>query len=185
MPLRRVAPAGVLACALAAPAAAQAAPTLQPLAPCYVSAGEAEAQRQAVSLVAGGFTPNALIDVAVDGQPVSGPAGSQVAGPDGTLAGQRPGALPRARAAPLHRHAHGAGHPANSVTASRGSPRWRSPSAAAAAPTRRVRFRGRGFTGRGPVYAHYVFRGRLRTPCPWAAPTAPAAPSPRAAARSP
>jgi hypothetical protein len=31
-----------------------------------------------------------------------------------------------------------------------------------AAPTRMVRFRGRGFLDSGPVYAHYVYRGRLR-----------------------
>ena len=55
-----------------------------------MSAGPAEAQRQTVPLVADGFTPNALVDVAIDGEPVAGAAGSQVAGPDGTLQGSVP-----------------------------------------------------------------------------------------------
>ena len=113
--------------------------------------------------MAGGFTPNALIDVAVDGQPVSGPAGSQVAGPDGTLQGSVP--------APFHARGQRRftvtlteqGTPANSVTASsRITALAVTVKPRVAAPTRRVRFRGRGFTGRGAVYAHYVFGGRLR-----------------------
>ena len=31
-----------------------------------------------------------------------------------------------------------------------------------ARPSRRVRFRGRGFTGAAPVYAHYLRKGKLR-----------------------
>jgi hypothetical protein len=163
MPFRRVVPAGVLACALTAPAAAHAAPTLRQLDPCYVSAGPAEEQRQTVRLAAGGFTPNALVDVAVDGAPVAGVAGTQVAGPDGRLQGSIPAPYRRRGQRRFTVTLTEQGTPANTVTA-----RSRITALAVGVrprqtvPTDQVRFSGRGFTGRGRVYAHYVFRGRVR-----------------------
>src|SRR5947208_404840 len=59
------------AIALAVPAAATAAPALDPLKPCYVSyrvdpvSGDAETE--AIALGGSGFTPNALVNVTVDG----------------------------------------------------------------------------------------------------------------------
>jgi hypothetical protein len=163
MPSRRVVPAGVLACALAVPAAAHAAPTLQPLDSCYVSAGPAAEQRQVVPLVADGFTPNALIDVSVDGEPVAGDAGSQVAGPDGSLQGSIPAPYRRRGQRRFTVTLTEQGTPANSVTgASRITALGVTVRPRQTVPTRQVRFSGRGFTGRGPVYAHYVFGGKLR-----------------------
>src|SRR5919107_234956 len=83
----RLALAGALASALAAPAAAQAAPTLDPLDPCYVSA--AATQREAVELHAGGCTPNALVDVTIDGRAVPGATGVQT-DPSGAFEGSVP-----------------------------------------------------------------------------------------------
>ena len=163
MPFRRVVPAGVLACALAAPAAAHAAPSLQPLARCYVSAGPEELQRQTVPLVADGFTPNALVDVAIDGAPVAGAAGSQVAGPDGALQGSVPAPYRRRGERRFTVTLTEQGAPANTVTArSRITALAVTVTPRQTVPTGQVRFSGRGFTGPGRVYAHYVFRGTLR-----------------------
>jgi hypothetical protein len=74
-----------IACAVAAPATAQAAPALQPLEPCYVSA--APTQRQSLRLAAGGFTPNAIVTVAIDGRPAPGVRPIQ-ADPNGAFVGR-------------------------------------------------------------------------------------------------
>ena len=59
-------------------------PTIEPLKPCYVTAGTAEnPQGEGVQINAQGFTPNSKVDLALDGQPVPGrrgPAGRRDGG---------------------------------------------------------------------------------------------------------
>src|SRR4051794_33934106 len=169
-PLRLVA-AGTLACAAAAPAAAQAAPTLQPLQPCYVSAGPT--QRQAVELVAGGFAPNAIVTVAIDGRPVAGLRPIQ-ADPTGSFSGHVPAPYQRRSQRLFTLTLTETGNPANVVSATaRVTALGVQVAPKQAAPTQRVRFSGRGFTGRGSVYAHYVFRNRLRATVAMGRPSGP------------
>ena len=148
----------VLALLLAAlPAAARAA-TLAPLKGCYVSVSESD--REAVDVVGSGFTPGAIVDIALDGAVQR------------TVAADAAGALPpQVLTAPYQPRRQRAfsvtaaerGNPANAVTLSSNvtalnlgiQPRR-------ARPSRRVTFRGRGFTGPGRVYAHYLYNGRLR-----------------------
>ena len=149
-----------LAVALAAPAAAQAAPAVQPLDPCYVSAGPT--QREAVPLRATGFTPNALVDITIDGRPVAGASGIQ-ADPNGAFEGSVPAPYRPRGESRFTVTLTESGRPANTVSAvSRVTALTVTVTPKQTAPTRRVRFAGRGFTGDGPVYAHYVYRGRLR-----------------------
>ena len=154
----RLIPATLVAfAALAAPAAA--APTMQPLKPCYVSAGEANDRRERMQIAGTGFTPNALVDVLIDGVAVA----SGTADPLGELAASVSAPYQDAgeRAFTLsvverENPAQVASAPSR-VTALAMTLRPRQ-----ARPSKRVRFRGRGFTGQGPVYAHYVFAGRVR-----------------------
>src|SRR5262245_57613867 len=64
MVLRFALVAALAAVLIPARAGAAQAPSIDPLAPCYVSAQQD--QRQAVAFAAHGFSPNAFIDVYVD-----------------------------------------------------------------------------------------------------------------------
>lgn len=166
------APGTLLAAALAAlalPGVATAAPTLNPLKPCYVAA--ARGQTELVAISGTGFTPGALVDVMLD-HVVLGP-GVRVY-PDGTF-------LPGTVNAPFQergqrRFTVTATEQGTGLTASASSRvtaldlRLRP---ASARPSSRVRFRGRGFTGDGPVYAHYVYGGKERKTVRLAAPDGP------------
>jgi hypothetical protein len=144
---------------LVAPAAAGAAPTLAPLDDCYVSASRA--QRETVRLEAGGFTPNALVDVTIDGEVVGGLPVQ--ADPRGAVVGDVPAPYQRRGERAFTVSLAETGNTANAVTAeSRVTALSVAVRPRQAEPTRRVRFSGRGFTRRGPVFAHYVFRGRVR-----------------------
>ncbi len=162
---RRAAVAGLLA-ALALPAGAQAAKLDQPLKPCYVSAGN---QREPIRVLASGFTPGAIVDVVVDGVPFTNEEvranglgivdGEVLAPPQAT--GERPFTL-----TVTERDLTG-----NTVsTTSRVTALAVDTRPARARPSRRVMFSGRGFTGAGPVWAHYVFadaqRRRVRLAVP-------------------
>jgi hypothetical protein len=157
MSLRRLlAPAAALAVA-ACPADAVAA-ALAPLKPCYVSVDRDE--REPVPVEASGFTPRSRVDVAVDGAieyagvqvDDAGAVSGRVRAPH-QVRGERPFTITVTEQ----------GNPANAVSATamvtalrvRLRPRR-------ARSHRRVRFEGRGFTGPGPIYGHYVFRGRER-----------------------
>jgi hypothetical protein len=149
------------------PASARAATLSQPLNRCYVSVGPESEQRQIARVRAAGFTPNAPVDVLVDGGPADvtgdGVPDPVSADPSGRVivdvrapyqtAGQRPFGISVAE------HAN----PANRVSAvSSVTALTVDLRPAQAAPSRRVHFVGRGFTSRAPVWAHYVFRGKLR-----------------------
>lgn len=145
--------------ALALPASSLAA-TLAPLKPCYVSLARS-GQVELIDVAGGGFAPNSRVDIAVDGRPV----GSVLVDPAGNLPpGLRAPAPSQPEGEkPFQVVATQQGDPA--VTASQSSrvsaltvgikPRR-------ARPSSKVRFRGRGFTGPGRVYAHYRYRNKTR-----------------------
>ena len=154
-------PVRLLAAAFAAlglvPAAAEAA-TLEPLKACYVSV--TQGTRESIDVAGSGFTPGATIDIALDGAVQRTVQADAVGGlPPQVLAAPY---QPR-RQRPFNVSAAERGKPANTVTLSSNvtalnlgiQPRR-------ARPSRRVRFRGRGFTGPGRVYAHYLFNGKVR-----------------------
>jgi hypothetical protein len=143
--------------ALAVPAAPAAAATLEPLKPCYVAAGEAPAQLENMVVKGSGFAPNLYVEVLVDGRLI-------LTTPTGTIGefageidvpyhagGERPFTLtvrdPLGNTATQQ----------SRVTSLGASLRPRE-----APPSQRVRFSGRGFTAPAPVFAHYVFRDRVR-----------------------
>ncbi len=154
--------AGALLAAVAIPASAQAAPTIEPLKPCYVTAGTAEnPQGEPVRINAQGFNANSKVDLTVNGAPLNGSTGLQV-GDTGLLT------LPPFPAPFVRRGSEDftvmlaeQNNPANTVTATtkatRLGVRIRPRSAR---PSQRIRFHGRGFTGEQPVYAHYTRKGR-------------------------
>src|SRR3954447_7387038 len=159
MPTRRVArlAAALVVALLALPAAAEAA-TLDPLKACYVSV--TPETREGIDVGGSGFTPGSTVDLSVDGavqRTVQAHAGgnlpAQVLQAPHQPKGQRAFAVVAAER----------GNPANSVTLGSNvtalnlgvQPRM-------ARPSQRVTFRGRGFTRPGRVYAHYLFKGRLR-----------------------
>jgi hypothetical protein len=142
---------------LAAPAAAQV--TMAPLKPCYVSNGDLASEREAIAVHATGFAPLAALTLQIDGE---------------TVATGQSGAFGEANAnvpAPFEgRNEHiftlaviENQNPSHVVTATASvtnlavtlKPR-------VAAPSRKVRFSGRGFTAAAPIYGHYVFGGKVR-----------------------
>ena len=156
-PVRLLVATGTLLLTLAAPAAA--APTMDPLKPCYVAAGEASNQRERIHVHAVGFTPAATVDLLFDGQhyatghaDINGTVVADVPAPPQQF-GQRPFTLTLQEL----------DNPANFVTktslVTHLSVTLRPKRAR---PSRKVRFSGRGFTLAKPVYGHYVFGGKVR-----------------------
>ena len=162
---RTFAGSGALLISLAVPAAAHAVPTIQPLKPCYVTAATASGpQSEGVQIVATGFTPNSTVDLAIDGTVIEGGADLQT---DGT------GTLNLANPVPAPFVASGSrtftvtltedNNPANTVSTSAKSTAlgvMLKPSAAP--PSQRIRFKGLGFTRNRPVFAHYIYKGKVR-----------------------
>jgi hypothetical protein len=156
---RVIAAAALLAAGFAAPAAA--APTLDPLKPCYASAGPQAWQRETIHVHATGFTPGATLDMTIDGQPATQQPG--VADQSGATTADVPAPFQGRGERPFTLVIAERDNPVNLVTATplvtsltvtlRPNP---------ARPSQRVRFRGRGFTNDAPVYAHYLFRGKLK-----------------------
>lgn len=162
---RTFAGSGALLISLAVPAAAHAVPTIQPLKPCYVTAATASGpQSEGVQIFATGFTPNSTVDLAIDGTVIDGGDNLQT---DGA------GALDLANPVPAPFVAAGSrtftvtltedGNPANTASASAKSTALGvtlTPSAAP--PSQRIRFKGLGFTRNRPVFAHYIYKGKVR-----------------------
>jgi hypothetical protein len=164
-PLRNVAVA-VAAVALGAPAApATAAPSLAALKPCYVFAGydpaTGAADAETVAIHATGFRPGATVRVLVDGAEVASGARADAAGE-----------VRLGLAAPEQQR----GERRFTVTVADEADATQAASAEAwvtalavrvrprrGSPTRRVTFRGRGFTDLDrPVFGHYVRGGKVR-----------------------
>jgi hypothetical protein len=149
----------LLLLALAAPASAAPVLDAKLLKPCYASDGEAPAQRETVHVRATGFTPAAHVDLKIDGALVYHLQADIV----GTVTANPP--------APFQ----GTGERAFSLTLEELENTDNVASASLmvtnlsviqrpkrANPSRRVRFSGRGFTKNAPIWAHYVFGGKVR-----------------------
>ena len=155
----------VLAALALAPAGAQAA-ALAPLKPCYISVtqrtpGEPNVvTREALELAGNGFTAGALVDVSFDGKV------------ERTIQADAAGNLPpQVLQSPYQARGQGTftltaaeqGNPANSVTLpSRKTALELNLRPKRAKPSRRIRFSGSGFTAQRAVWAHYLYKGKLR-----------------------
>jgi hypothetical protein len=154
---------GALLVALLVPAAAEAA-TIAPLKPCYVTAGTAAApQGEGIAISASGFTPNSTVNLAMDGAPVANNLQTDAQGslnlPPENLAAPFIAKGSREFSVTLTQ----TDNPANTVTAtSRTTALGVTLKPRRARPSKRIRFKGSGFTGDAPVYAHYVYKGKLR-----------------------
>jgi hypothetical protein len=159
--------AAALLGAAALPATAEAAVFTQPPGRCYVAVGPDPTQRQSVAIAAEGFAPNATIDVLVDGQPADsdgdGVPDVATADPAGKVVGSvRAPSQPEGER-PFTLTLTQRDNPANTVSAtSKVTALSLTLRPAQAPPSSKVRFKGRGFTGRGAVWAHYLYRGRVR-----------------------
>jgi hypothetical protein len=152
----RLTVAGAVVAVLATAAPASAAVFEQPFKRCYVAVSPTV--REPVGILANGFMPGAPVDVFVDEvaqppAPLADPAGKvsgSVLAPY-VVSGQRRFALRLAE------------HMNTVAMISKVTALSVTQTPASAATSQRVRFRGRGFTGpTEPVYAHYVFAGKLR-----------------------
>jgi hypothetical protein len=160
---RRLAVPVVTAALLAPAAAAQAAPVLDPLKPCYVAVGVDPAtgyyRTQKLPITGSGFTPNSAVDVTVDG--VTALTGVPVdAG--GLLAAEARAPFQEHGQRPFSVTLTEQGNPAQTVTAESLVTRLEVlQKPRVSQPRQLVRFTGSGFTmlGRG-VYAHYLRAGR-------------------------
>jgi hypothetical protein len=153
---------GAVAVLLLLPGAAQAA-ALTPVKGCYVASTDEVSgviRREPIEFGGSGFTPGGLVDVALDG------AAQRTVQADAT--GNLP---PQALEAPYRRR----GDRPFRLTATDQADPFNTAEAlsnvtafgvrinpATAAPSSRVRFRGRGFTQPAAVYGHYLFRGHVR-----------------------
>jgi hypothetical protein len=177
MSLRTLAVSGALLIVLAVPAGARAA-TIDPLQPCYVTAATTSGpQSQSVFVRAAGFAANSKVDLTIDGAAVEGGTGLQTDA-NGTLGAQSAVSVPapfipsgtRDFTVTLTEETN----PANTVTATAKTtalgvevkPR-------SAKPSKRIRFTGLGFIANKNVYAHYVYKGKVRKTVKMAKPQAP------------
>ncbi len=146
----------VTALTLAASAAPAVAATVAPLKPCYVSAGEAPEERENVAIAGDGFTPEAVVDILVDGILAASPQ----AGTMGELSGTIDAPPRESGEAPFTVVVRDRSNPALVVTRrSRVTDLDVRMRPLEAQPSDRVRLRGRGFTRDAPVWAHYTFDG--------------------------
>ena len=167
MSARTPAVTGALLIALLVPASAQAA-TIEPLKPCYVTAGTAdEPQSEGVPISASGFAANSKVDLAVtlDGAPYMTLPGLQT-DPGGNL-----NVAPEQLGAPfvasgIHEFVLTVTeqtNPANTVSAtSKTTALGLSVKPRRARPSKIIRFKGSGFTAPKAVYAHYVYKKKLK-----------------------
>jgi hypothetical protein len=159
MLLRALIAAALASVAVAAPAAAA---TLDPLKPCYASDGPAPGQRETVRVHATGFTPTSMVDLQVDSQTVDTGMADAFGAVDGAIpapfqgraaGGERPFTVTVVEQDNPLNFATLTSRVTNLEVTLRPNP---------ARPSRKVRFRGRGFTKAAPVFAHYVFGGVLQ-----------------------
>jgi hypothetical protein len=150
----RVAVLTVLVLAFAAAPAAAA--TVEPLKACYVSAGLTDAQRETVLIRGTDFGQEGAVEVLFDGVVM----GSALTGSIGEFEiripapyqefGERPFTVTVRDATAEVAQTTRVTDLAMTVTPRRATPR------------RRVRIRGRGFTRKAPIFAHYVFGEKER-----------------------
>ena len=146
----------VTSLALALSAAPAAAASLEALNRCYVSTGPASADLEDVTVHGVSFAPDSTVEVLIDGELV-GSAPTDPAG-DFTLLVDAPHQPKGERAFTLE-----ARDSVNLVvTQSRVSNLAVSVRPKRSAPSRRVRFRGRGFMKDRPVFAHYLYGRKVQ-----------------------
>jgi len=164
MARRTLAAGGTLVIALAAPAAAHAVPVIQPLKPCYVTADTAAGpQSEGMNIVASGFTPNATVDLTVDGAPYEGGDNLQA-----NQLGELP--IPPVPAPFVEKRSRTftitlteEANPANTVsTTIKSTALGVGVKPKEAKPSDRIRFKGSGFTDAAPIWAHYIYKGKVR-----------------------
>src|SRR3954454_7959653 len=147
------------------PATAQAA-ALSPLKPCYISVTQTspgaapQIVRETLDLAGSGFTAGSLVDVSFDGRL------------DRTIQADAAGNLPaQILQSPYQAKGQGRftltaaerGNPANTVSAaSRKTALTLSLKPKKAKPSKRIRFKGSGFTQQKAVWAHYLYKGKVR-----------------------
>jgi hypothetical protein len=162
---RTIAGSAALLISLAVPAAAQAVPTIQPLKPCYVTANTAQGpQSEGVKITATGFTPNSKVDLAIDGVTIDGGDDLQT-DTAGTLdlASLVPAPFVPAGSRTFTVTLTEEGNPANTVsTTAKSTALGVTLTPSSAAPSQKIRFKGLGFTEEKAIYAHYVYKGKLR-----------------------
>ena len=151
----RLLTAAAIAFAITAPPAA-AAGTVAPLKDCYVAAGDSAAEREKVSLVGEDFTPEAVLDVLVDGILADTVQVDTVGAFRGTVdtPPQPEGESPFTVVVRDPREPAEAITLTSRLTALDVTLRPRR-----ANSSRRVRLRGRGFTRAAPIWAHYLYEG--------------------------
>lgn len=146
---------------LAVPSSAAAAPALTPLRPCYVAVSPTKGGTEKVELSGTGFTPNALVDVAVDGEVRYPGVRIDATGalPAGTLSAPFVESGRRAFAVTVTEQLSTAQTATVTALTTRLTVEVEP---AEARPSSRVRFSGSGFMGDAPVYAHYLRKGKVR-----------------------
>lgn len=163
MPARTLPVAGGLMLALVLPAGAQAAPVLEPLKPCYVTAGTAKKpQGEPVRVAAAGFTPGSRVTLAVDGVPHATQLQVDMNGRLEHL-GEFPAPFVKDGTRDSILTLTENDNPANTVSAPLKSAALDvSVKPRIARPAQRIRFSGLGFTADKPVWAHYTYRGKQK-----------------------
>jgi hypothetical protein len=156
--VRVLAATALLLLSLAAPAAAQV--TMAPLKPCYVSDGDLPTQRERIDVHTTGFTPLATLTLSIDGQPIDHGVADSFGVADWHETAPFEGRDEHLFTLsvvedlnPTHNFVTATSRVTNLAVALKPS---------SAAPSRKVRFSGRGFTAAAPVYGHYVFGGKVR-----------------------
>jgi hypothetical protein len=156
------------AAALLVPEAAQAA-ALVPLGPCYRSL-DADT-RETVPVWGKDFTPGERVNVYIDGRLVQE---NITVLPDGDVRGEVQAPYQPSGERGFTLSLEEVGNAANTATAaSRVTALSLRLKPQRAAPSRRVRFIGRGFTDGGEVFAHYVRKGKHRKTVSLGAPKGP------------
>jgi hypothetical protein len=163
MSRRSFAVTGVLLLALLVPAAAEAA-VIQPLKPCYVTANTpAGPQQEGVAISASGFTPNSTVDLAIDGALVGQGLQTDATGSLNLAASQVKAPFIPKGTREFTVTLTETGNPANTASATALTTALGvSLKPERARPDRTIRFKGSGFVDDKPVYAHYVYKNKLR-----------------------
>jgi hypothetical protein len=138
---------------LAGPAAAA---TVEDLKPCYVSAGSTDAERETIVVRGEGFTQVSTVEVLFDGVVM----GSALTGSIGEFELRLPAPFQRVGQRPVTVTVRDAVQQVVKTTRVTNLAMTVKPRNAT--PDQRVRMRGRGFTLRLPVFAHYLFGGELQ-----------------------
>jgi hypothetical protein len=151
-----------VAALLLLPGAAHAA-ALTPIKDCYVTSTDEVSdviRREPIQFSGSGFTPSGLVDIALDGAL----ARTVQADPAGNLPAQALEAPYRRKGQREFRlTATDRANPVNTIAAVSNVTAFDvSIKPSTAAPSSKVRFRGRGFTQPGAVYGHYLFGGKVR-----------------------